>query len=95
MYFLADFQLNVLRTLDRIENQQQDQLSLITQIFNVTRGAGGDDMVEDLVVAPNNYVDELTELCDKLGDQQFRKKLVNKCVDGMCDNNNLCTIDLN
>ena len=51
---------------------------MLRQLATVTRGVGGSDtcMLEDILPEPINEVLAFNELCEKLADDEFRKKMV-------------------
>jgi hypothetical protein len=64
--------------LETIIENQNEGLRMLRQLATVTRGVGGSDtcMLEDVLPEPINEVLAFNELCEKLADDEFRKKMV-------------------
>lgn len=62
--------------LETIIEKQNEGLQMLRQLLSVTRGAGGRDMLEDMLPRPLTQVVELNALCENLSDEDFKKKMV-------------------
>ncbi|KAK2149342.1 hypothetical protein LSH36_455g07085 [Paralvinella palmiformis] len=72
----ASFNVSVLKKLDSVISNQNAQMITLKKIADATRGMEEDDLVEDIIPAPIDSVEELNRFNSKLGDPKFNKKLI-------------------
>lgn len=56
--------------------KQDEALSILRVLLTATRGVGGNDVLEDILPVPIDSVQDLQELSEKLGDEEYMKKMV-------------------
>jgi hypothetical protein len=70
------FQINVLTKLDRIIENQQDELSMLRQLVSHNQIADSSLTTDDIVGKTINSKEEFDALNEKLLDRDLRKKMV-------------------
>ena len=73
---ILDYQTAVLMKLETIIEKQNEGLQMPRQLLSTTRGVGGRDMLEDMLPDPLDQVDQFNALCEKLSDEDFKKRMV-------------------
>jgi hypothetical protein len=51
-------------------------LSILRVLLSATRGVNDKELLDDILPSPLDTVEEITEFCSRLDDEEFRKKMV-------------------
>lgn len=91
MIIETGFQFRVLMKLDKIIQNQSEEITLLKKLV-ITTGAANVDGNEDVLPAPVDGEEQLLALCEKVTKEQlFRKQLVcnhfNILYDSLCNYN--------
>ena len=70
------FQINVLTKLDKIIENQQDELSMLRLLVSHNQTADSSLSTDDIIGKTINSKEEFDSLNDKLVDRELRKKMV-------------------
>ena len=73
---VVGFQRSVLSKLDIMIEKQSEVLSILQVLLNATKGAGGHDMLEDVLPKPIDSPKELEQMSAGLSDEDVRKRTV-------------------
>jgi hypothetical protein len=75
---LPCFQRSVLTKLETLIEKHDETLAILRVLLSATRGVNENEMLEDILPSPLDSVQDLQELCSRLDDEEFRKKIVRK-----------------
>ena len=70
------FQRSVLTKLDTLIDKHEEALSILRVLLNATKGVNEEEVLEDVIPNAIDDVETLEELCSRLHDDSYRKKLV-------------------
>ena len=71
------FQRSVLTKLGTLIEKRDETLAILrVLLLNATRGVNENEMLEDILPSPLDSTEDLQELCSRLNDEEFRKKMV-------------------
>lgn len=74
--FILGFQRSVLTKLDTLIEKHDETLSILRVLLSATRGVNDKELLDDILPSPLDTVEEMTEFCSRLDDEEFRKKMV-------------------
>ena len=70
------FQRSVLTKLETLIEKHDETLAILRVLLSATRGVNENVMLEDILPSPLDSTEDLQELCSRLNDEEFRKKMV-------------------
>ena len=56
--------------------KHDETLAILRVLLSATRGVNENEMLEDILPSPLDSTEDLQELCSRLNDEEFRKKMV-------------------